>query len=225
MASAPLFKWAAADDVLGPTFVGSCVAELDDAGDAAVLSFPRTTLIDERSVVMSDLYDDDLDLRNEDPVRRFDQVLQHRVEWHPVFGVIRTQRLRRTPGIAAFPYADISLLAELSLLGRFHQVPERTFFRRYHERRSIVAGPSFVQQVAWYDPRRRVRYAMPMTRLSKELMGVVSRADLSAPQKLRARSVVLQRWAFPHWRQIGGEAKLAMRAIASPHQFKSRIPT
>jgi glycosyltransferase involved in cell wall biosynthesis len=223
MATAPLFKWAAADDVLAPTFVSSCVAALDGAGGAAVLAFPRTTLIDERSVVMSDLDDDDLDLRDPDPVRRFEKVLRHRVEWHPVFGVIRTDLLRRTPGIAPFPYADISLLAELSLLGQFHQVPERTFLRRYHEKRSIVAGPTFVQQVAWYDPRRRVRYAMPMTRLSKELMMVVGRADLPPAQKLRARSLVLSRWALPHWRQIGGEAKLAVRAIASTNDARSRI--
>lgn len=218
-ATAPLFKWAAADDLLAPTFISSCVEVLDSAGPAVVLAYPRTTLIDESGAVMHDLDDDDLDLHQPEPVARLDRLLRHRVEWHPVFGVIRTELLRRTPGIGRYPYADIALLAELSLLGQFHQVPRRDFLRRYHEGRSIVAGPSFVQQVAWYDPHRRARFAMPMSRLSGELLKAVGRSPLSPLQKVRAKEVVVRRWTIPHWRSIGGEAKIALAAVSGSRRL------
>ncbi|MBB5786222.1 glycosyltransferase family 2 protein [Jiangella mangrovi] len=214
LATAPLFKWAAADDLCEPTFVARCVELLDAAGPAAVLAYPRTTLIDESSAVAGELDDDDLDLRARRPSDRIGQLLRHRVEWHPVFGVVRTDVLRRTPGIGAYPSADISLLAELSLYGQFHQVPERLFLRRYHDERSIAAGPSFKEQVAWYNPKARAKLVLPQVKLTKELLAGVRRVPLQPGEKARAARMVLQRWALPHWRHIGGELKLAARDLA-----------
>ncbi|MGW5363358.1 glycosyltransferase family 2 protein [Actinopolymorpha pittospori] len=215
LARAPLFKWAAADDLCETDFVARCVDVLDAGGPATVLAYPQTTLIDETSAVVGTLDDADLDLRARRPSDRLGQLLRHRVEWHPVFGVIRTEVLRRTPGIGAYPSADISLLAELSLYGQFHQVPERLFLRRYHDERSIVAGPSFRQQAAWYDPHVRNRLVLPQARLTRELLAGVGRVPLPATERARSARMVLQRWAFPHWRHIGGEFKLAARDLVA----------
>ncbi|MGH3487557.1 MAG: glycosyltransferase family 2 protein [Actinopolymorphaceae bacterium] len=215
LARAPLFKWAAADDLCGTDFVARCVEVLDAAGPSVVLAYPQTTLIDETSAVVGTLDDADLDLRACRPSDRLGQLLGHRVEWHPVFGVIRTEVLRRTPGIGAYPSADISLLAELSLYGQFHQVPERLFLRRYHDERSIVAGPSFRQQVAWYNPLARNRLVMPQARLTRELLAGVRRVPLPVAERARSAGMVLRRWALPHWRHIGGELKLAARELVS----------
>jgi len=159
------------------------------------------------------LDDEDLALVDDDPVRRLDQLLRHRVEWHPVFGVMRTDVLRSTRAIGAFPLADVALLAEMAMRGKIVQVPERLFLRRYHQERSSVPGPSFVEQVAWYDPGRRVTFAMPQTRLTRELIAAVLRAPLPARERGRANRVVIRRWAVPHWRHIGGEVKLALRQV------------
>jgi glycosyltransferase involved in cell wall biosynthesis len=211
LARSPLFKWAAADDICAPSFLNRCVRQLDEGGDAVVIAFPQTTLIDERGRQIGPLDDEDLMLTSGDAIERLDVLLRHRVEWHPVFGVMRTAVLRETRAIGSFPLADVALLAEMALRGRFHQVPARLFLRRYHEGRSIAAGPSFLQQVAWYDPRRRSRFAMPQTRLTYELLGAVARAPLSPADRLRGAAAVLRRWTLPHWRHIGGEAKLVLR--------------
>jgi glycosyltransferase involved in cell wall biosynthesis len=167
LARAELFKWAAADDVCEPSFLRQCVSELDAGGPDVVLAWPLTRLIDDNGCDLGSLDDADLELLQDSAAARLGQLLHHRVEWHPVFGVIRTVPLRQTPGIGAFPCADIALLAELSLHGRFRQVPEPLFLRRYHEQRSIVAGPSFAEQVAWYDPKRKVRHVLPMARAAR----------------------------------------------------------
>jgi glycosyltransferase involved in cell wall biosynthesis len=211
LARGPYFKWAADDDVCEPTFLRRCLDELE-AWPEAVLAFPRTLLIDADGRPAGELDDDDLDLRDPDPVDRLARLLRHRVEWHPVFGVIRTGPLRRTAGIGAFPLADVALLAELAVLGRFHQVPERLFLRRYHDRRSVVANPSFRAHAAWYRPDRPAgRPVLPHARLVRELLARAARAPLPPPDRARAAAAVLRWWAGPHWRHIGGEVKVALR--------------
>lgn len=211
LAETPLFKWAAADDVCEPSFVRRCVDELRAGGPDAVLAYPQTILIDSADAPIGPLDDADLDLRDPSPVRRLDTLLQHRVEWHPVFGVIRTDVLRRTRGIGRYPSADVVLLAELALRGRFLQVREPLFLRRYHDERSIVAGPSFHEQVTWYDPGLRPRFVLPQARLVRELLTAVRTAPLMPRDRAAAVGAVLRRWALPHWRHIGGEVKLAGR--------------
>jgi glycosyltransferase involved in cell wall biosynthesis len=207
------FKWAADDDLCLPSFVSSCVDVLERS-PTAVVAWPQTTLIDENGSVNGDQDDHALDLRDADPVDRLAGLLSHRVEWHPVFGLIRTDVLRQTEGIGAFVLADVALLAELVLRGQFHQVPERLFLRRYHDQRSLVANPSFEEHLAWYDPNRAKRRAvLPNARLVQELLRRVRAAPLRPAQRLRADYVVVRRWGAPHWRQIGGEVKRALPVV------------
>jgi glycosyltransferase involved in cell wall biosynthesis len=203
------FKWAADDDVCEPSFLRRCV-EVLDAVPEVVLAFPRTLLIDGHGGEIGPLDDDDLDLGAEDPVERLSQLLRHRVEWHPVFGLVRTDALRQTRGIGAFVLADVAVLAELAMRGRFHQVPERLFLRRYHDQRSIAANPSFEAHAAWYDPNRSRRGVWPQARLVRELLVRTREAPLTSTDKVRAAAAVLRWWALPNWRLIGGEAKLAV---------------
>ncbi len=211
LARGPWFKWAAADDPCEPSFVRRCLEALEESGQQTVLAYPQTVLIDDRDVVIGPHDDSNLDLRDASPVSRLDRLLRNRVEWHPVFGVIRTAVLRDTIGIGVFPLADAVVLAELSMRGRFVQVPEPLFLRRYHDERSIVAGPSFVEQLSWYDPARRARAAFPQARVSRELLLAVQRAPLSTKDRAACAATVLRRWTLPHWRHIGGEAKIAAR--------------
>ena len=210
MATGANFKWSADDDLCHPSFLRRCIEELE-ANPGAVLAWPQTTIIDGDGATVGPMDDGNLDLRDRDPAHRLAELLRNRVEWHPVFGVIRTDALRQTRGIGAFVSADIALLAELALRGHFHQVPERLFLRRYHERRSIAANPSFREHAAWYRPDRRDRPALPEARLLRELLVRVAESPLPAGDRARAALEVVRRRALPHWRHIGGEVKLALR--------------
>jgi glycosyltransferase involved in cell wall biosynthesis len=204
------FKWAADDDLCQPSFLSRCLEELE-AHSEAVLAWPQTTIIDGDGATIGQMDDGNLDLRGRDAADRVGALLRNRVEWHPVFGVIRIGALRQTRGIGTFVSADIAVLAELALRGQFHQVPERLFLRRYHERRSIAANPSFREHAAWYQPDRRDRPVFPEARLVRELLVRVAEAPLPVNDRAQAAVEVLRRRALPHWRHIGGEVKLAMR--------------
>ena len=206
------FKWAADDDLCAPSFVRRCVETLE-ASPGTVVAWPRTILIDEHGDELRPMDDRQLVLLDPDPVARLSRLLHNREEWHPVFGVVPTAVLRQTRGIGSFVLADAALLAELALLGTFRQVPEPLFLRRYHEGRSLVANPSFVAHVAWYDPAQASKTAvLPQARLSQELLRRTTTAPLPARDRLRASAVVLRDWSAPHWRHIGGELKMAARA-------------
>jgi len=212
LAQGRLFKWAADDDLCQPTFLSRCVELLKD--ERAVLAWPQTLLIDETGAALRPLDDGNLESRDSDPIVRLDRLLRNRLEWHPVFGVIRTFALRQTRGIGSFVSADVALLAELSLRGQFHQVPEPLFHRRYHEKRSIAANPSFRAHAAWYEPGRRDRPVLPNARLVRELLVRAAEAPLPSRDRARAAAAVVRAWAIPHWRHIGGEGKIALRESA-----------
>jgi glycosyltransferase involved in cell wall biosynthesis len=219
LAHGRFFKWAADDDICLPTFLRRCVGLLED--ERAVLAWPQTLLIDGSGAALQALADDDLEGREADPIARLERLLRNRMEWHPVFGVIRTPALRQTRGIGSFVMADVALLAELSLRGQFHQVPERLFHRRYHEQRSIAANPSFRAHAAWYEPGRRDRPVLPNVRLVRELMVRAAEAPLPRRDRARAAAAIMRDWAIPHWRHIGGEGKIALRETA--HALSQRF--
>lgn len=214
------FKWAADDDLCEPSFLSRCV-EILEASPAAVVAYPQTLIIGPGGETVGPLEDGDLDLRADDPVERLRQLLDHRVEWHPVFGVIRTDVLRLTLGISTLHLSDVALLAELSLLGQFHQVPERLFLRRYHDERSIAANPTFEAYAAWYDPDRKGRPVLPNADLVVGLIRRIRSSALRPGDRARAVGVVARHWAAPHWRHIGGEVKLA---VAGPLRRRGGAP-
>lgn len=90
-----LFRWVAYDDLMEPTLLSECIDELDRSGSRAVLAYPQTVLIDDDGAVVEH-YVDNLDLRHATPEQR---VAAAALRWNfvnPLYGVIRTDQLRRT---------------------------------------------------------------------------------------------------------------------------------
>lgn len=211
-ARGPLFKWAAADDVCRPSFVGACVRALDDSGPTAVIAFPRSELIDERGACIGAVDDSGLALTSPRPSERVGRLLENRFEWHPVFGVVRTEVARSTRLIGPYVLSDIVFLAEMAMRGRFVQVPETLFLRRYHTERPLVASLRFEDQAAWFDPSGGGGARFPQINLGAELLRAVRRSGLPAPEAARCAAAAARAWIVPHWRHMGGEVKLAARA-------------
>jgi hypothetical protein len=78
-------------------------------------------------------YDDVLHLVQEDPADRFVALLDKIKLAHQHLGLIRMAHLRKTHLLGAYVGSDINLLAELSLYGKFFELPDRVFFRRFHK--------------------------------------------------------------------------------------------
>ena len=210
-ARGPFFKWAAADDVCLPAFVSACLRALADAGPETVIAFPCSVLVDEHGERLRAVDDASLAVGSPAPHERVGQLLRNRFEWHPVFGVMRTDVLRATRLIGPYVASDIVFLAEMAMRGRFAQVPETLFLRRYHAERPLIAKPRFRDQAAWFDTSGGGGASFPQANVSRQLLRAARDSGLPAVESARCAAAAGLAYVLPHWRQIGGEVKLVAR--------------
>ncbi len=220
------FKWQAADDLCAPLFLQRCIEILDQDRDN-VLCYPRTTIIDEDSSPV-ELYPDNLHLTSPSVYRRYAQFhMRFRTleKCNSIFGLIRTEELRKTRLIGSFRASDMILLAELALLGKFYEIPEYLFFRRDHPQASMRAF-SKEERVAWFDPNNRNKYQNFYWTIFIEYFRSIhdTQSGLGALEKLRCYWEVI-RWGI--WRRmyLGNEllGLAARRAKRLPEPVKAPL--
>ncbi len=132
------FKWTAHDDLLAPTYLERCIERLEGDPSVSVCHAAIQVVNADRQPLP---YDTDLGryidndgtpafLRepaglatSADPARRFDDVLHGMRLCSEIFGVMRTDLLRRTSLHGSYYGSDKVLLAELAMLGRIESVP------------------------------------------------------------------------------------------------------
>lgn len=206
-----LFKWASHDDLYGRDLLLRCVEALD-ADRELVLAHAWQAIIDENGDVVLKV-DYPLDTDNPIAPERFRSMLLT-VGGDDFYGVIRSEVLRRTPLHASYHHADRTIMAELALHGRFHQVPELLYFRRDHPDRAERAKPTIRSRAANMDPRRG-DWRNPAARLLAEyiagFVGAIRRAPLSSADRRKCHFYLTQ------W--------LASRALpGSSHRIEDSAP-
>ena len=153
------FKWAAHDDSHHPDFIAKCVEVLDRSPEV-VLCFTRTTFIDAEGHETKE-FKYRLDLVEAPLRKRFFHFVSGGYIVHEIFGVIRSDVLRKTPLIDGYLGSDLVLLGKLNLYGDFFQVPECLFQHREHEDRSMKKPAGAKNFTEWYDSSKSGKFAMP----------------------------------------------------------------
>ena len=125
------FKWASGNDICEPSMLETCVRVLD--GDpSAVLCYGATRLIDDADVAIEH-YEKDLALLEPRASERYRTLRQKLALNNAQNGVIRLDALRHTRLIGTYAGSDLTMMATLSLLGKFVLLPEVLFNRRMSE--------------------------------------------------------------------------------------------
>jgi glycosyltransferase involved in cell wall biosynthesis len=202
-ASAPLFKWAFYDDVLDPRLLTKCVDALDSAGPSAVIAHTRVRLIDESGNTVGERADDDLRLEQPEPHRRLYELFSRMAE-QALFGVIRTDALKRTRGVQPTVSDGFVLLNELCLQGRFVPVPERLLAIREHPGQH---GGDRASEVRWFREATGGRPVFPYTRVNAHLYTSVWRSTLPVGEKLACSSAVFRGWTLKKWRSYASDVR------------------
>jgi glycosyltransferase involved in cell wall biosynthesis len=212
------FKWAAADDVCGEDYLRRAVEVLD--GDpSVVLAWAKTAGIDQqgRRVELPNEISDlnaPTSVYSTDPVVRWRRLLRN-IWWvdGPFYGVMRADALGRTRWLhPPHPSGDQILLTELSLGGRFYEIPEELFLSRIHpnktsrRQRALSARAGFLRGRRHSQrPLERLRnLRVYPTRLAMYSV-IVMDAPLSPGQKLRCEAEVVRAvgtWAATRTRQV-----------------------
>ena len=178
LSSGEFFKWASYDDKIAPSFLESCLEALTREQEG-VLCYPRTVLIDENGDEIK-TYQDNLNLMQQTPHERFSCLVRKINLANPVFGLIRSQNLRKTRLIGQYVGSDYITLIELCLQGTFVEIPDFLFFRRDHS--TNVRRYSVRERAEWWDPINP-SYGNHRTRLIREMAKSVSRTNLPAREK------------------------------------------
>ncbi len=188
------FKWAAADDLCTPDYLKRCVEVLDSEADV-VLCYPKTTIIDENGQILRK-YEDGLNMVTDSASGRFIQTFYNCRLCNAVFGLIRSSKLEQTRLIKDFIASDKVLLAELSLLGIFREIPDYLFNRRFHivrtgtlEADAPEYGASFVslgkdKQLEWLNPAHKDKIAYVHWKLFGAYLTSIKRAPIRWSQKV-----------------------------------------
>jgi glycosyltransferase involved in cell wall biosynthesis len=228
LARGTYFKWAAHDDWLAATYLERCVEELDSEGPGTILAYPRTILVcddpAEREFYGGPRvrYEDRLDTRHPDPIRRLRHVAKHLDLCNPVMGLFRREALLRTGLIRPFSGSDVLLLSEISLLGEIHEIPEWLFYRRRHSRASRLENSTRKTVARWFstDNQHAIQILTPGVRLLWEHVRLVWGSKFSVATRIRGvigyLATRLLRWA----RVRGGRYK--RRLLGQPLTVRSQ---
>ena len=194
------FMWLAHDDKLAPEFLERCVAALDhDPG--AVLSYPKAIDIDEQGNHV--MYkEQELNGGASKPHERFRGLISMEHNCEAIFALIRIELLRKIQVFGNFADADRVMLAELSLHGRYSQIPDFLFLHREHQLRATNVYPqSRFQRTAVLLSSKRVKIVFPHFRQFGEYIACIHRAPLSWRERLSCYWEML-RWLRQYWRRM-----------------------
>lgn len=189
LARGEYFKWAAHDDLITPDYIAKCVDVLDrDPG--VVLACSDDQDIDEDG--------NHVDARryshipsaergsSEQASKRFRRLLKDDYDCEQVFGLYRTDVLRKTRMIQSYTDSDRTLLAEVGLYGRLFEIPERLFLHRQHMGSSCKANPisgGWHQRAGWFDPRLSGKALFSRWRQLREYADAVFKSPLPFSEK------------------------------------------
>jgi glycosyltransferase involved in cell wall biosynthesis len=215
LSSGEYFRWTNCDDLFAPTSVSRCV-EVLDRESSVVLTYPKTQLIDEWGHVISE-YEDDLDLRSPKASERFKE-LHHRIGLvNAIYGLIRADALRKTALIEPYIASDRPLMGELTLYGRFWEIPEFLFFRRIHSG-AYSSQKDMSKLLEFYDPKSKDRVSLTTWRHLWANIVAVERASISPAEKL-CLNWFLVRSGISNRQRLIGELSTAVRQRLQRKRF------
>jgi glycosyltransferase involved in cell wall biosynthesis len=207
------------DDLLHPEYLERTVAKLEE-DPAAVFCHTRAHRIDEAGRVTSD-YAPQTFSTSPRPSERFYDAIRPVTGVVLCLGLIRSSALRKTPLLRPHPFSDSFLQAEMALRGRFLEVPEFLFSRRFHERLT-----SIYDRGAWCTPEDRTRILLPHWRRLGEYARVVARVPMPAGERARCFRMI-GRYAREArvGRQLFRDVKMAARNAVLGSPIGPRVET
>lgn len=124
------FMWAAHDNLWDRTYISKCVRKMEEHPSAAVC-ISEVSLLDERGGLW------DIDHPGMETTPAMDaagrmHLLISRFFWYEIYGLLRTDLVKKTQLFTEQYGPDLLLLMELLLLGEFVKVPAKLFFYRRH---------------------------------------------------------------------------------------------
>ena len=180
----PFFRWHNADDLCSPELHEMCLAVLVSKPDT-VLCYGKTVIVDNQGEVI-ETYDDNLDLRQDKASDRFKAFFKQVGLTNVIYGLMRRSAVEKTAlmGDGTFFAADINFMAEMTLYGKFRELPEPLFSRRMHVQASSWDRKNDdIQQTFWQG--RNHAFVLPNWKKDLAHLKAMCRAPIDLSEKRR----------------------------------------
>jgi glycosyltransferase involved in cell wall biosynthesis len=212
LAKGEYFKWAAHDDIIAPDFLSKCLESLDNY-PKVVLCYSRSKIIDENGEFVVN-YDPGPDTSSKKPNERFRNLILHPEYAVQQMGVIRSKILRKTVLHASFPSSDEVLLAQLSLLGEFYEIPDRLFFYRIYPEQSTQAMKTQRERVPFFDTSLIGKVILPKWLYFNTCLKVIHDTPINIYERVYCY-LVMVRWLMvpAHIKAMGKDVLIAIRKL------------
>jgi len=208
LARGKYFKWVSHDDWHSPKSLSLTVQALEVRPDAVVCA-TGVSIVDENGVEYGH-WIPSIDLDQLPAHERMHRLLWTLGETHPMYGLLRADALAKTHLMRNHVGSDRTLLAELSLLGPFVQIPEILHFYTVAK-----TGRQDYRVSIMYDPRNEGQLPLRTWRLMQKHLGVVRHADVRTRHKALLAGSVVGRFGVRDFRRLAAETYHSGRIIAS----------
>jgi hypothetical protein len=129
LSNAPYFMWASHDDMRERTFITKCLKRIETDPSIAMV-YPRSKVLDENSRFLG-IADDHINADQDSGVERFRHLIWKLGMCNMVYGLFRTNMLKKVRTFDASIFADTLYLSEIALLlGKIVQIDDVLFVRR-----------------------------------------------------------------------------------------------
>lgn len=200
------FRWSAHDDVVEPELIERCVEILETHPDV-VLCHTDFVQIDEHGDVIESVSRDNASTGR--PSQRFAALAFGRDYLEEIYGVMRSEVLAATRLHQDYTASDRTLMSEIALRGRFHNVEETLFRKRLHPGNEYL---DWRARMVWFGDKYRGKIVLPWWRQLFDYVATIRRVPLPLSERVRC-SVVLVGWTLRHSLKLGKDVALALLAL------------
>lgn len=204
------FMWLSGDDLLSADYLASCIDALIEE-PALIGVFTEADGIDEHGTSMGRFLEKSgLNRDSDDRPTRFNAAV-HATVGFAMFGVYRTEVLKRSPLLQPYVGSDRVLAGALALLGPIRELPQVSFHRRVHAAQYSRAVNSNRHRYLSYAGHSAPRFRLLWTTRLVTLATIVWRTPAPLAERLQLERIVFGSFL---WRIVKGEITMLMRTGA-----------
>lgn len=186
LSSGKYFMWAACDDKRESTFVSECVKKMEQCPDAVLCQAHTAMYIEGRNELLCVGCLDSFDGVN-GVVARYRETLKS-FPATAIYGLYRSIAIRKTQMLKKSMATDLAFIQELSILGRFVQVPKVLFNYFGREKWNTVHQDYYVI----YGEKKKPKWYLPFIVLFCKQWKRVASASIPFIVKLRLWGVLFE---------------------------------
>ncbi|MEZ4592547.1 MAG: glycosyltransferase family 2 protein [Chloroflexota bacterium] len=216
MSRGKYFRWAADDDICAPTLIEECVTVLEENPDI-VLCFPKTIKIDGEGNEMGRAIVEEPNA--EKSYSRFRAMAIAKDSCEQTYGLIRSDVLRKTKLQQNYTNSDRTLLAELAIHGKFHEIPQYLFYKRFHEKNVYL---DWRTRMAWFDPSIKGKIVFPWWMQFFDYFKTIKRSPISRYEQMRCYLFMFE-WALRFGKNLTKDLLVAFYMLAHSKEWRKQL--